>query len=1139
MAELDIDSLKNEVNDSKYNFNAGVSNKNVDSAKDAIKDAKSKDKNIKNILSMSDKDITAALNTLSPIEAEQLKNKVGVVCTELDESIANNEKTLITVDNKINEGQSKVDELNKKRGTLYNEMKDKQDDCDRKANPIKDDLKLRQSDLALAEEKLRIYKETGVGDKAAIESTINGIKDIIKEDQKKIREINDKKESIGNEYRKAFNVIDKKTDSIENEINKLNQTKAELKDQIATAKDNKIKLSDRFEASKAYDKADDIIELASTQNIDGLMDYSDDELKAAYKRLSRMDPQDIAAMHAIDDALKQKKYNESLKNNLDNPNTADVNVTGVTPTPPTADTKIVYNKDGVAYTLGDDGWYVNSFGEKMKYDPNAKTWVAPSKSYMKNGELVVIASPKKRKSVIHHGNTAPFDTRLGRGDLFLNGATRIPFSSDEAAPMFSDLMDITTSKNKNHAQPTSKKLYKTLVHNPNLVGTMSMVNPYTVTRLYNGLGNLQFSGVNNKYLSVGINRMLDIRDQKRFYDIKSVKDGNDILTATNPTTSNIIKLCCNDFWGRTPYTYQDFVFCKYWNRIPNNRLITLRKYTSPTYDNLCWELMGGDKQNRQKFAPIATMCTFFGGDSGNSLKDIFQIKTGLPWEKIHSEIWPVSGDEGTFGTGINLENMIGTNGNGMMDEFGTGLKAIGSKWLSLSKFFGMGKSPYAFDTNAANKTQMIAALRDPNTNGPFSNRIQGPINRINEVYRRKEGLEFENNITLKFSYKARPIGGANTKAVMLDIMSNVLTMCSATAVFWGGGHRFMITPHAYPWSSVLSPGIMKDVFNGNFFGQNGAIHKSLSGLVSFGQKDGRWDFDTALKGLANLGVGVLGALGGAINTIVGSISGQVADIMSGAMDKFTTAMGINGGTSNSSFKKGQDFFGNIMSNMNNIWRSNVLKTSTLPYTEGMKALLIGTPVGNWHLTVGNPLNPIAVIGNLICKDVTFHFGEELGPDDFPDELECTVTLAHGMARDLAGIESMFNRGAGRIYQAPDYVRMFGGQPTSDQETTVDAFTGGTTSRVPAAWSSMSEYKGGGYANYQVSSGKQASNSGTANPNISGTSSNNQVNTLPAIDVIDYGRGSDITYSRQTTDSGTSGVKPLIKGNMITRKYQDN
>lgn len=102
----------------------------------------------------------------------------------------------------------------------------------------------------------------------------------------------------------------------------------------------------------------------------------------------------------------------------------------------------------------------------------------------------------------------------------------------------------------------------------------------------------------------------------------------------------------------------------------------------------------------------------------------------------------------------------------------------------------------------------------------------------------------------------------------------------------------------------------------------------------------------------------------------------------------------------------------------------------------MGSLLIGEPVGEWHLTVGNPLNPIMVIGNLIVSKMDVQFSDELGPDDFPEEMTVSYTIMHGMARDKGGIQSMFNRGMGKIYDLPDYV-----QTSSEMETVVDKFTG--------------------------------------------------------------------------------------------------
>lgn len=764
---------------------------------------------------------------------------------------------------------------------------------------------------------------------------------------------------------------------------------------------------------------------------------------------------------------------------------------------------------------------------------------------MTDAEKVQQTADKKKASEKAYSTaasgSAPWDVRLARADLFVYGNERVPFAADEAAPMLSDLIDYATDSStstggathasKGHVVPASKTQYRSLVNNPNVWGTLSLINPYSVTRLYNGLGHIQ---VSKKYAQAGVNRMLDIRDQKRFYDIRDTS-ASDVLSVSNPTTTNIINLMNNDKWGRTPYSYNDFVYCKYWNIIPNNRMITLRKYIAPTTDNLCWELMASDDNGSMlsSFAPICTMVTYFGGDSGNELKNIFSITSGLPWKDSEkAKIWEVTGDSGTP-TQEAASKMMTSGWNGMSTVGGglsrvfSNLGTISDKSLSFLKFFSMSKSPYAFDRSQADKEQLyIEGVHDPMENGPYSNRIQGPVNRVDQVMEREAGLTFTNDLEIKFSYKARAIGGVNSKAAMLDILSNVLLMCSGTAVFWGGGHRFKISPHTYPWTSTMSPGLAKDIYNGNFFGDTGAIAKVAHGLVQAGGSDGGWSWENASKMLANLGSSVLGVLSGAVNTLLGSISSKLADAASGVIGSLT-----GGSNGNGAYQKGQSMFTNIMQNTQNIWKSNALKQSVLPRIEGLRSLLIGEPVGNWHMTVGNPLNPIAVIGNLIVTDVKFEFGEELGPDDFPDELNCTVTLKHGMKRDLAAIESMFNRGAGRIYQAPDYARMFGGQPSSDQESRVDAVTGGTSSRMPMALTRMTSLDataknrqwGSVDGNY---SGSQLNNSGQHSSQI--------VSPINNVDVVDYDYGSDIAYSKST-----SKIRAAYSGNWATRKYVDN
>jgi len=78
-------------------------------------------------------------------------------------------------------------------------------------------------------------------------------------------------------------------------------------------------------------------------------------------------------------------------------------------------------------------------------------------------------------------------------------------------------------------------------------------------------------------------------------------------------------------------------------------------------------------------------------------------------------------------------------------------------------------------------------------------------------------------------------------------------------------------------------------------------------------------------------------------------------------------------------------------------------------------MLSGYPTGDWHMVVGNPLNPIAMIGNLVCTSVKIEFDETLGPDDFPIGFKATFSMQHGRQRHRGDFESHLNRGNGRLY----------------------------------------------------------------------------------------------------------------------------
>lgn len=588
--------------------------------------------------------------------------------------------------------------------------------------------------------------------------------------------------------------------------------------------------------------------------------------------------------------------------------------------------------------------------------------------------------------------------------------------------------------------------------NPNLWASQSLINPYSVTKLMGGI---------DKGSDGLITYLYDIRDRRRFYGIGNT--GDDPLAVSNPSVTQLIKWSNADQWGRTPYSFQDFVYCKYFGLIPNNRLITLRRYTVPTYDNLQFENMFGDQETKTEdntgttqtakqndktieppknkiFSPHAYVVTWFGGETGNSLNSLMSFSTGIKWDDAKADIWDVTGNESESKQAV-IDKMLADGGQ-HLDLFGTAeysplTKAMRGTSFITSKIVSFAKLNMAMNSSIGMSQKAYEDLKGANVD-PYSatyrNRVQGPINRIDSVKKRVAGIEFSQSLNVVCEYRSKAIGGINPKAALLDILGNCLEMVSPHAVFWGGGHHFQVTPQLYPFrDGGWRNSFMARIYEGNFLGPNGAIATALSGLKDVGKNaSGVFNFDTAKS--------VFDQMGGGIMKAIGSALGSISDIFGGVgfLDKLSESASERGneqlGTSEAKAiakSKIETLLGNIKS----MWQNEMITQTVLPNIKVGGNILVGEPVGEWHLTVGNPLNPIMVIGNLICKNMKVDWEEELGPDDFPIGFKVTYTLEHAMARDSDAIQSMFNRGMGKFYTLPDYI-----STSSDRVTYVDAFT---------------------------------------------------------------------------------------------------
>lgn len=389
------------------------------------------------------------------------------------------------------------------------------------------------------------------------------------------------------------------------------------------------------------------------------------------------------------------------------------------------------------------------------------------------------------------------------------------------------------------------------------------------------------------------------------------------------------ELCNPDNWiGKEQflYDYTDFLYNSYYGWIPNNHLITLRRFPVPVNDKAT---VPGQDETKEFLFPIAKATTYIGESAGNKISELLSFAFKMNWETISADVQSIQGNEKGADDG---------------------------PFSGVAKVLGVISGEAGYDSISGWDPQR--AKFDPYTDGMYANRVYGPVNAITNTYKRSRGLELEHTMNIKFQYSLKSIGGINPKAAMLDILSNILSLTYNNADFWGGAIRYFQDKQAYPFLGAKKG--MDSWYNGDVTGYIDALGDQFS------------------DSLSNLG---------SILTDLFSNPGQAMQTLKNLATK-----GGQIGMAIHQQKKGQ--------------RPNIL---------GFKALLTGDPVGEWHVIIGNPFNPIAMIGNLIVTNTKITFSDQLGIDDFPEDMFVDITLQHGRPRDKGDLESIFNRGGGRLY----------------------------------------------------------------------------------------------------------------------------
>lgn len=629
------------------------------------------------------------------------------------------------------------------------------------------------------------------------------------------------------------------------------------------------------------------------------------------------------------------------------------------------------------------------------------------------------ASPHSNNVLQNSGDTFVFEyyeTPAAAAQApYLKQVEGEPINADEVKEAQTRANDLITQANK-------------LKESKDFTAPYSAIHPYAMIRLAGGYGS--YSGYTQ-----------DVFNRRKFYEVDGTYYSN---YASNPTTTALINWGNQDERGRFPYAFQDFVFCKYWNKIENNRLITLRRYPYPVVDAVIPGVKPASDPNsisdspgdlNSRYAPVCTAVTYFGEGTDNKLSDILKFSVGYEWEEIKGDVWKIDSQQPEEG------GIIGGGPTWLQGGLAHITRALG--------ILGDLKGDSKIDPTTA-----VGLPPDPYTNGPYENRILGPMNVIDKVMKRNRGLKFSNDgLTITFSYIARPISNINNKAILLDLLANILLMTSASGTFFGGLRRYRAEhPAVYPWKGRDA---LNKLYKGQLFGKNSA---ASSLLRSAWGENGSFITNFAKELLNDIKT----VAGDILSSITGKNGSKLSDedrkYMSEEERKKVEEEEYNKGKANylarqDLHKKGQ----HLTATMGRAVAAHLLKGATIPWITGMKALLTGEPVGEWHLTIGNPLNPIAMIGNLIVDNCEVTFSDELGPDDFPIGFTARITLKHGMGRDKDAVESMFNRGIGRIYMLSDAFKT-----SADLETKVDEATGGVFERTSIDYFSQTATSGKDY-----------------------------------------------------------------------------
>lgn len=445
--------------------------------------------------------------------------------------------------------------------------------------------------------------------------------------------------------------------------------------------------------------------------------------------------------------------------------------------------------------------------------------------------------------------------------------------------------------------------------------------------------------------------------------------------------------------GQARYRFADFMYCKDLGKISNNHLITLRRFAMPVGDDIysASHMDGAQFPSNNMPGDIGRLISWFDTDD-NKLEDIMSYEYDTTWKQLTAKIQQLDSQEDDEARGPvgGIINMLSPS---YLRQVGKGTAAGGA----LKDIMGWMNFTPSNPTYANND---VALGRNYD-----NNKVYTPRNTIwdNHIYEGR--IEFKHEFTLNFSYKLRAYDNINPRNALLDLLGNIMRVTHVHGHFWAGRSEILgPQPNTQGWNKY-----------------NNIVDKAVSGGSEVMQSFLRGDtnFLQALSGvfgvLAQTADGVLSSfgLGGAVSAIKDTASEAAQQIANGDVKEGAKTIG-NGLKSGA--KKTGEMIANWLKNGGAEAIGGLIKNKLgRPSLYAFDSLVPGGNMGFWHVTIGNPKNPIAVFGNLIMTNAKITHSGPLGIDDFPTELRVSCAMKHARPRDITAIEKMYTKGQSAIY----------------------------------------------------------------------------------------------------------------------------